>query len=157
MRNLAVRTMQSIVCVVLVAIMGIISPLTASAQIGGVETWSANADSSPVMTIYNNNLTPQKTMGRSGHIQLWFKFEKADAASSDVELHVQLRNLTTGDTNPPYTVFYPTGSFNTKQEMGLTVNAGDVYQIYFDVCTRSGQPKPGYYRTAHVQYGYYFP
>lgn len=154
---LNLKKIRHLICLALATNMLIGTSPIVSAQISGVETWTAQSDSSPIMTIQNNNLTPRKTMGRSGHMQLWFKFEKADAAASDVELHIQLRNLTTGNTNPPVTVLYPTGNFNTRQEIGLTVNTGEVYQIFIDICTRSGQAKPGYSRTARVQFGYYFP
>lgn len=142
---------RTLLCMALVVTMLLGNASTALA-LGGVETWSGS-DTSDVFPVNNNNLTPRKTMGSSGNLYLWVKFAKSDGKSSDVELHVEVRNLTTGKTD---SVYFYNADMVTEQGFNVYVSRGDVIQIYFDVCTRSGQPKPGGTRSANVQYGYRF-
>lgn len=122
---------------------------TAHATISGTETWSGS-DRSEWVRMYDTNLTYPKTMGQSGTLKLWFNFSHCDNTSSRVQINMQARNITTGHVES-FTL-YPEG----YREHYLNVRAGDVYQFYFDICTYSGDTKPGFKRSVDIQYGYQF-
>lgn len=136
-------------CFVLASVMLLGMHTTAHATIGGTETWSGG-DKSEWIRIYDTNLTQPKTMGQSGVLKLWFNFSHCDNTTSRVQINMQARNITTG--NVEYFTLFPEG----YNEYYLKVRAGDVYQFYFDICTYSGDNKPGFRRTVDIQYGYQF-
>lgn len=128
----------------------------AHAQIGGAnEVWQGS-DQSGHVTMYDTNLTPIKIMGQSGKLNLWFAFTVGDNGPAE-KLVVEVRNLTKNITYPSFTIHNPVSideRFTYPHD--IRVDTGDKLQVYFDICTEDGVAKPGYKRTAVVQYGYYF-
>ena len=140
---------RSLMCLALAFVIFLGMHTTAHATISGTETWSGS-DSSNVVRMYDTNLTYPKTMGQSGVLKLWFSFSPCDSSSSRIQIEFQARNITTGQIE--YFTLYP----DRNNDQYLTVRQGDVYQFYFDICTYYGDTKPGFKRTANVQYGYQF-
>lgn len=127
----------------------------AHAQIGdpGSDIWNSQ-DQSGHVPMYDTNLTPVKTMGRSGQLVLWYAFAINDGGPA-IKLKIQVRNLTQGTTYN-YTVHQMSSIEERDYKDAIYVNQGDKLQIYFDICTEDGYQKPGYTRSAVIQYGYYF-
>ncbi len=127
----------------------------AHAQIGTPnEVWTSS-DQSGHVTMHDTNLTPVKTMGRSGTLALWFAFTKADDGPP-IKLRIQVRNLTQNRNYDFVTYHYPASIEERFPHPDIWVNQGDRLQIYFDICTEDGYARPGYTRSAVVQYGYNF-
>lgn len=145
------KMMRAFLCLALVATMFIGSTTTASAQIIGDQTWTKPSDESAYFTVTNNNLSPRKTVGFSGPLSLWIEFYQADSSSSPIKVTFEVRNITQGTST--HAVFSAEEG-SKKPNVGMTVNNGDVLQIFIDVSTANGYPKPGYYRAAKVKYGY---
>lgn len=143
--------MRMFLCFALVATMIIGTSTTAFAQISGTETWYGPSDQSAFFTVTNNNLSPKKTMGFSGPLFVWIEYYQADSSSSPVDVTLEVRNLTKGTTDR---AVFRGSDGSDKPNIGMTVSKGDVLQIFIDVSTSSGYPKPGYYRKANIRYGY---
>ncbi len=127
----------------------------AHAQIGdpGSDPWM-DEDQSGHVPMYDTNLTPVKTMGRSGDLVLWYAFAVNDNGPA-IKLKIQVRNLTQGKTYS-YTIHQMQSIDEREYRPSIYVNKGDRLQIYFDICTEDGCTPPGYKRSAVIQYGYYF-
>lgn len=150
-RTLKSKVMAILTCLALIATMFITTFSTAHAEIIGTQTWSSSSDESAYFTVYNNNLSPRKTVAFSGPLYVWIEFSKADSSSSPVKVTLEVRNLTQGKTTSA--VFGP-DSGSSRPNVGTNVNSGDVLQIFIDVSTADGYPQPGYYRSARIKYGY---
>lgn len=145
------KLMRTFTCLALVATMLIGTSTTAFAQISGTETWHGPSDESAYFTVHNNNLSPRKTVAFSGPLFVWIEFSKADSSSSPVKVTLEVRNITRGTSTSA--VFGP-GDASDRPNVGMTVNSGDVLQVFIDVSTADGYAKPGYYRSARIKYGY---
>lgn len=148
--------LRTILCLTLALATLVGTTCVAHAQIGGSnEVWQGS-DQSGHVTMHNTNLTPVKIMGQSGNLQLWFAFAKVNASEPDINIKIQVRNLT---QNKTYNFTVPQMvSIEERLLMNqvVPVNQGDRLQIYFDICTAPYATPPGYTRSAVVQYGYYF-
>lgn len=122
----------------------------------GVETWS-NSSSTYVgsMHMQNNNLSPVKTIGRSGTLHIWGHFygEDANAASSPIQLRAEIRQASGSAINGNYCLVRDNRSGLVHFSTSCAVTAGQKVQIYFDASSISNPP--GYYRQAYIEYYYY--
>lgn len=122
----------------------------------GTEDWS-NSTRTYVgsMHMTNYNLTPVKTIKRSGtlHIVGHFYGEDAHAAVSPIKLTAQIRRANGGVIGNASTVKVDNRSGLIDFEVSCPVSSGQKVQIYFDASSISNPP--GYYRQAFVEYWYY--
>lgn len=127
---------------------------TTQAFAAGEETWGYTTQlvQAGYFNFKDTNLTPVKTIDHTGTLTVAVSFfQRTDASSSPVKLTVQVRRAGTS-TVLAQDVYYETvgdgGAFS------LQVQKGDRIQIFFDASTVDGYPKPGYTRSACVNYGY---
>ncbi len=148
--------LRALLCLTLVVATLVGTIGVAHAQIGGPnEVWEGSDQSGHVL-MHDTNLTPVKIMGQSGNLQLWFAFAKQNVEEPDINIKIEVRNLT---QNKTYKFTVPQmASIEERKLMDKTVpvNKGDRLQVYFDICTAPYATPPGYKRSAVVQYGYYF-
>ncbi len=117
----------------------------------GTETWYRGSRTVGSFNMSNNNLTPVKTIGDSGTLDVWFTFYRNDQySSSPIKLTFQIRDASTGHV-------YGTVVAYEGQDVGggivmTNVPAGTRIQLYFDASSISNPPGP--YRKAHITYGY---
>lgn len=144
------KIIRTLICMVLVSTMIVGMASTAFATISGTETWYGPSDVSNPFTVTNNSMSPNKTMGFGGSLFIWARFQKADSYNP-VKVIMIVYNRTQG-TNTSVTIH----SYDSQVgvNVGMTVNTGDVLQVFFDVCTEDGYTPPGYYRKATITYGY---
>ena len=117
----------------------------------GVETWYGSGfGGSYRFTDYN--LTPVKTMGKSGTLVISGSFYGDDgyANSSPIKLTAQIRS-TSGAVRAS-TVVVDDRSGATGFVMSCRVTAGDKIQLYFDASSIANPP--GIYRSAYIEYNY---
>jgi len=129
--------------------------LTAHAQIGGPNEVWRGSDLSGHVTMHDTNTTPVKIMGQTGNLRLWFAFQKVNPNEPDINIKIQVRNLT---QNKTYKCTVPQlNSIEERMYFGaIPVNEGDRIEIFFDICTAPHATPPGYKRSAVVQFGYDF-
>lgn len=116
---------------------------------GGTENWGeAQKKNVGTFTFKNNNLTPVKTITKSGYLYLHVKYSKADSYDGNVMLTVKIKK--SNGTQLTNDTFYSYG----KEEMTswTHVSAGDKIQIFFDASTTTGPS--AHYRSANVTYYY---
>lgn len=117
----------------------------------GNETWTGSGLGGNY-TFNNYNLTPIKTMGKSGTLLIHGSFYGADgfATSSPIKLTVEIR--TTSGVVKARTVVTDDHSGAAAFSVAATVSAGEQIQLYFDASSIANPP--GIYRSAHVLYYY---
>ena len=117
----------------------------------GNETWTGSGLGGNY-TFNNYNLTPIKTMGKSGTLLIHGSFYGADgfATSSPIKLTVEIR--TTSGVVKARTVVTDDHSGAAAFSVAATVSAGEQIQLYFDASSIANPP--GIYRSAHVLYNY---
>lgn len=154
MKSIRKNFSRAFLCLTLIFATLIATAGNAHAQIGQPnEVWTSSDSSAPI-TIYDTNLTPVKTMGRSGKLNMWFAFTKGDNGPAE-KMNVEVRNTTQNKTYYK-TIHNPVSIDEWFWLNNIYVNQGDKIQVFFDICTEDGYAKPGYKRTAIVQYGYAF-
>lgn len=117
----------------------------------GNETWNGSGLAGNY-TFNNYNLTPVKTMGKSGTLLIHGSFYGDDgfATSSPIKLTVEIR--TTSGVVKARTVVTDDHSGAAAFSVAATVSAGEQIQLYFDASSIANPP--GIYRSAHVTYYY---
>ena len=117
----------------------------------GNETWT-NSGHGGDYTFNNNNLTPVKTMGKSGTLLISGYFYGTDgfASSSPIKLTVQIRS--TSGTTLVSRSFVDDRSGNVPFSISVNVSAGQQVQLFFDASSIANPP--GIYRSAYVYYNY---
>ena len=117
----------------------------------GTETWTGSGFGG-AYTFNNYNLTPVKTMGKSGRLLISGYFYGTDgyASSSPIVLTVEIR--TTSGTVLGRTTVYDDRSGNVDFSVAANVSAGQQIQLYFDASSIANPP--GIYRSAYVNYDY---
>lgn len=121
----------------------------------GEETWGYSTQLVPVgyFNFKDTNLTPVKTIDHSGTLIVAISFfQRTDSSSSPVKLTVQVRRAGTSTVLAQGTFYETVGDGGEVTLRG--VQKGDKIQIFFDASTVEGYPKPGYTRSACVNYGY---
>lgn len=121
---------------------GGISPQT----IGGTETWNLGQDWSSSFTFYGTNLTPVKTIGATGKLELGVVYN----SSTPVKLIVQARKAYTNEV-----LFQWTTSASTYYENvypPFSVQKGQQIQLFFKVLDKNGNYNSG--RALTMSYGY---
>lgn len=131
------------------------STMTANAQIGGANEVWRGSDLSGHVTMHDTNTTPVKIMGQSGNLRLWFAFQKVNANEPDINIKIQVRNLTQ-NTTTDFIIPQMVSIDERVYKPSIYVNNGDRIQIFFDICTAPYATPPGYKRSAVVQFGYDF-
>ena len=118
----------------------------------GNETWTGSGFGG-AYTFTNNNLTPVKTMGKSGRLLISGYFYGTDgfASSSPIKLTVQIRS--TSGTILVSRSFVDDRSGNVPFSISVNVTAGQQVQLFFDASSIANPP--GIYRSGHVSYSYY--
>ena len=118
----------------------------------GNETWSGSGFGGSY-TFNNNNLTPVKTMGKSGTLLIsgYFYGNDAFASSSPIKLTVEIRS-TSGAVLGRTTVI-DDRSGNVDFAVSANVSAGQKIQLFFDASSIANPP--GIYRSAFVAYNYH--
>lgn len=117
----------------------------------GTETWYGSGfGGSYRFTDYN--LTPVKTMGKSGTLVISGSFRGTDgyADVSPIKLTAQIRS-TSGAVRAS-TVIVDDRSGATFFGISCAVSAGDKIQLYFDASSVANPP--GIYRSAYIEYDY---
>lgn len=126
-----------------------ISPQT----IGGTETWNKDSDFSSKFTFYGNNLSPVKTIGRTGYYKLYIDFNMADIGSSTpVRLRTQIRDAYSSSYYKDLELG-PTTSFSDTLP-GVYLTKGTKIQIFFKVLDKNGKYDAN--RKMKMRYGYYY-
>ena len=117
----------------------------------GNETWSGSGFGG-AYTFNNYNLTPVKTMGKSGRLLISGYFYGTDgyASSSPIALTVEIRS--TSGTVLGRTYVSDNRSGNVPFAVSASVSAGQKIQLYFDASSIANPP--GIYRSAYVYYNY---
>lgn len=117
----------------------------------GNETWTGSGFGGSY-TFNNNNLTPVKTMGKSGTLLISGHFYGNDAfaSSSPIILTVEIRS--TSGAVLGRASFYDNRSGNVPFAVSANVSAGQQIQLFFDASSAANPP--GIYRSAHVSYNY---
>lgn len=117
----------------------------------GNETWNGSGLGGNY-TFNNYNLTPIKTMGKSGTLLIYGSFYGADgfATSSPIQLTVEIRS--TSGAVKARTVRVDDHSGATSFSVAVPVSAGEQIQLFFDASSIANPP--GIYRSAHVTYYY---
>lgn len=117
----------------------------------GNETWT-NSGHGGDYTFNNYNLTPVKTMGKSGRLLISGYFYGTDgyASSSPIALTVEIRS--TSGTVLGRTYANDNRSGNVPFAVSASVSAGQKIQLYFDASSIANPP--GIYRSAYVYYNY---
>lgn len=117
----------------------------------GTETWTGSGLGGNY-TFNNYNLTPVKTMGKSGTLLIYGSFYGDDgfASSSTIKLTVQIRS--TSGAVKAETIRVDNHSGSTSFTLSAPVYAGEQIQLYFDASSVANPP--GIYRSAHVTYYY---
>lgn len=144
------KVFRAFMCLALVVTMMIGTSATAFAQISGTETWYGPSDVSAPFVVTNNNMSPNKTMGYSGNLYVWFRFAQADPYVPE-KVTMIVYNRTKGTSA---SVIAHAHDAQTGCNIGMTVSKGDVIQVFFDVSTEDGYSAPGPYRKAQITYGY---
>ncbi len=118
----------------------------------GNETWTGSGFGGDY-TFTNNNLTPVKTMGKSGTLLISGYFYGTDgfASSSPIKLTVQIRS--TSGTILVSRSFVDDRSGNVPFSISANVTAGQQVRLFFDASSIANPP--GIYRSGHVSYSYY--
>lgn len=124
---------------------------TASPRAGN-ETWTGSGFGG-AYTFNNYNLTPVKTMGKSGRLLIsgYFYGNDGYASSSPIVLTVEIRS--TSGTVLGRTTVYDDRSGNVDFSVAANVSAGQQIQLYFDASSIANPP--GIYRSAFVAYNFY--
>lgn len=128
----------------------------------GIENWGSSEGPEENIRVYNNNLTPVKTITKSGTLTIHFMTlpcklgyshcncnDREPSNWSPVVGTFQIRN-TAGRvlaTSPQC------GEVDSKT-VSCYVTAGTKIQLFMDVSTRPGYSRPGAYRKAHFSYYY---
>ena len=117
----------------------------------GNETWTGSGLAGNY-TFYNNNLTPVKTMGKSGTLLIYGSFYGDDgyADVSPIQLTAQIRS--TSGAVKATTVRVDDRSGATSFSISCPVSYGEQIQLFFDASSVANPP--GIYRSAHVTYYY---
>ena len=117
----------------------------------GNETWSGSGFGG-AYTFTNNNLTPVKTMGKSGRLLISGYFYGTDgfASSSPIALTVEIRNTSGAVLGRTYVDDNRSG--NVPFAVSASVSAGQQIQLFFDASSIANPP--GIYRSAYVNYDY---
>lgn len=117
----------------------------------GAETWTGSGFGG-AYTFYDYNLTPVKTMGKSGTLTIRGNFYGTDgfASSSPIKLTAQIRR--TNGTVIGETIRVDTRSGSIPFAMSAPVSAGEQIQLYFDASSVANPP--GILRSAYVEYNY---
>lgn len=147
MYNIKKETLNRVIAVIaILAVLMIAVPNRVYAA--STTNWgNSNKTHVGTMNVYNNNTTPVKNITKSGTLNLWFKYTKADSYSGNVMLKIIVY---VNGTQKIYYEHYHTGT----EELIPTcyVNSGDKVQIFTDVCTSGGQSS--HYRSATISYSY---
>ena len=117
----------------------------------GTETWYGSGFGGSY-SFTNYNLTPVKTMGKSGTLVISGSFYGDDgyANSSPIKLTAQIRS--TSGVVKASTVEVDDRSGATFFSVVASVSAGEKIQLFFDASSIANPP--GIYRSAHVSYDY---
>ena len=117
----------------------------------GNETWTGSGFGG-AYTFTNNNLTPVKTMGKSGRLLISGYFYGTDgfASSSPIALTVEIRNTSGAVLGRTYVNDNRSG--NVPFAVSASVSAGQQIQLFFDASSIANPP--GIYRSAYVNYDY---
>lgn len=159
MKKTKMKVLRMITCLVLVACVSVVNALPAYAA--GTETWSQKTGPTENMRVVNNNLTPVKTMGRSGKLRIYFNVQackqgycscgdREPSGYSDVQVTMQIRKSGT-------TQVLASGSRRESSFYGYietNVTQGQKIQLFCDVSSYG--PSPGVNRRGHVSYYYQF-
>lgn len=159
MKRIKMKVLQMITCLVLVTSIAILSAIPTSAA--GRETWSQNRGPTEEMRVVNNNLTPVKTMGKSGTLRVYFTVQackdgycncadREPSNYSDVKITMQIRRA--GTTQVLTSGYKREGIFFTYVEVYVT--QGEQIQLFTDISSYS--ISPGVNRRGHVSYYYQF-
>lgn len=121
----------------------------------GTETWTGSGFGG-AYTFNDYNLTPVKTMGKSGTLLIsgYFYGNDGYASSHPIVLTVQIRdeNGQILDGGRAYTRVIDTRNGNIPFAVSANVYAGQRIQLYLDAS--SAYSSPGIYRSAYVAYNY---
>ena len=117
----------------------------------GNETWTGSGFGG-AYTFNNYNLTPVKTMGKSGRLLISGYFYGTDgyASSSPIALTVEIRS--TSGAVLGHTYVNDNRSGNVPFAVSASVSAGQQIQLFFDASSIANPP--GIYRSAYVNYDY---
>ena len=116
--------------------------------IGGTETWYEGGDFSDHFTFYGNNLTPVKTIGTTGNMNLYVFFNNGN---TPVKLEVQIRKAGTSENIAKWTLG-PTAYYEHTLPT-ISVTKGQKIQIYFRVLDQNGNYNTN--RPLTMLYGYF--
>lgn len=154
MKAIFKKSNRRIICSLL-ALMLLVSGVTATkASAAGVETLPAGSYEIGGFTFTNNNLTPVKTVGATGHIKFGvaWRISNNDAGLGDIKLTVQVRNASTQRVLTSMVVKREPsddGWYIYDETSPIYVTAGTKLQIWFDASSVGASN--GNYRTALIK------
>lgn len=118
----------------------------------GTETWYGSGFGGSY-TFTDYNLTPVKTMGKSGTLVISGSFRGTDgyADVSPIKLTAQIRPAYSSSAKGS-TVVVDNGSGATSFAVTCSVSKGEQIQLFFDASSVANPP--GIYRSAYIEYDY---
>ncbi len=159
MKKIKMKVLRMFTCLIMVTALAVTGALPVHAA--GTETWSQGSGPLEKMRVVNNNLTPVKTMGRSGTLRIYFNVQgcrqgfctcsdQEPSGYSDVQVTMQIRRAGTSQVLASGSKIE--GIFFNYVDINVT--QGEKIQLFFDVSSYG--PSPGVYRRGHVSYYYVF-
>lgn len=159
MKKIKMKVFRMITCLTLLASLSLVSAFPTYAA--GPETWSQDRGPTEEMRVVNNNLTPIKTMGRSGTLRVYFNViacrqgfcdcvDREPLGYSAVRVTMQIRRA--GSSQVLTSASKIEGVFYNYVD--LYVTQGERIQLFTDVSSYG--PSPGVNRRGHVSYYYQF-
>lgn len=159
MKRIRMRVLRMITCLALIASVSVVNALPTYAA--GTETWNQTTGPHEEMRVVNNNLTPVKTMGRSGTLRIYYTVQackqgycscgdREPSNYSDVKVTMQIRKA--GTTQVLASGSKREGIFYGYIQVDVT--KGQKIQLFCDVSSYG--PSPGVNRRGHVSYYYQF-
>ena len=138
---------------ILSLIMTLVFALPTSVSAAGVETWYGDWVNEPTMIITNHNLTPVKTIGKSGTLHVAASISRVQEAYDDlpnIKLTMEIRQtngkvLARGEVEA--------GTMLPQVHLSTPVKKGQKIQVYFDISSVSHNPH-GNYRKGKVNYSH---
>jgi len=122
---------------------------------GGVETWNKTSATVGTFTMTGNNLTPVKSIGRTGKLYITADYEDAGSGSAkNIKLLIQIVNADTQKTRIEWMT--PASSYkrNWESPTGLSVTSGQKIQVFFKAFDETGNYLSN--RNVKITYGYIF-
>ena len=148
------KTIKKRIFALMAVLMVSIMAFSVPAMAAGTETWYGPWVDEPTIVVTNNNLTPVKTMGKSGTLHVGASIkgrpDLEPPGCPKVKLTMQIRDLA-GNVLAEDDV--TEDAFMPQVHLEIPVTQGQKVQIFFDVSSVSYNPN-GNWRVGEISYGH---